>query len=96
MSCYLPILVLVANNSIIAAEVRDMAVSHELYGTRNIGGNYAEMARAMGGYSERVQNPAEVAPAIERARRATQEGRPALLEFITCAELAFSHRRGLG
>ena len=68
----------------------------ELYGTRNIGGNYAEMARAMGGYSERVQNPAEVAPAIERARRATQEGRPALLEFITCAELAFSHRRGLG
>ena len=94
--CDLPILVLVSNNSIMAAEVRDMAVSHELYGTRNIGGNYAEMARAMGGYSERVQNSAEVAPAINRARRATEDGRAALLEFITCAEPAFSHRRGLG
>jgi acetolactate synthase-1/2/3 large subunit len=45
----------------------------------------------MGGYAERVENPADIAPAIQRARRATEEdGCPALLEFITSEETAVS------
>ena len=58
---------------------------------RDVSGNYADMARAMGGYPERVENPAEIGPAIQRARRATEDGRAALLEFITCEETASSH-----
>jgi acetolactate synthase-1/2/3 large subunit len=47
------------------------------------------MRRAMGGYAERVENPANIAPAIQRARRVTEEeGRPVLLEFITSVETA--------
>ena len=91
-----PILTLVSNNSTMAAETTQMRVSHDLYGTRDIGGSYADMARAMGGYSERVESPSEIGPAIRRARAATQEGRAALLEFITCAETAASHRRAFG
>jgi thiamine pyrophosphate-dependent acetolactate synthase large subunit-like protein len=91
-----PILTIVSNNSTMAAETNQMRVSHDLYNTRDIGGNYADMARAMGGYSERVEKPSEIGPAIRRARRATEEGRAALLEFITCSETAASHRRAFG
>ena len=94
--CGLPILAIVSNNSTMAAETRQMAVSHELYRTRDVGGNYAEMALAMGGYAERVEDPADISSAIQRARRATEDGRAALLEFITCEETAISHRRPFG
>jgi acetolactate synthase-1/2/3 large subunit len=53
------------------------------------------MARALGGYAERVERPEEIAPAIRRARRATEEGMAALLEFITSEEIAYSHQRAL-
>ena len=94
--CDIPILTLVSNNSTMAAEVSSMRVSHELYRARDVNGNYADMARAMGGYAERVENPAEIGAAIQRARRATEDGRAALLEFITREETASSHRRALG
>jgi acetolactate synthase-1/2/3 large subunit len=48
------------------------------------------MARAFGGYGERVTDPAEIVPAIQRGIRQTQEGRPALLEFITQKEVQTS------
>ena len=88
----LPILTIVLNNSTMAVETRHMTVSHERYGSRDLGGHYADMARAMGGWAERVEDPAEAGPAIVRARRATEEGRAALLEFITSAEIEYSHK----
>jgi acetolactate synthase I/II/III large subunit len=90
--CGIPILTIVLNNSSMAAETTSMAVSHERYRTRDVGGSYAEIGRALGGYSERIENPDEIAPAIERAKRATEEGQPALLEFITKEEFVFSRR----
>ncbi len=53
------------------------------------------MARALGGYAERVERPQAIAPAIKRARRATEEGTAALLEFITGEEIVYSHPRAL-
>ena len=41
------------------------------------------------------RNPAWIIPAIQRARRMNDEGRAVLLEFITCDEPHYSHRRGL-
>ena len=94
--CGVPILTMVSNNSTMAAEVTSMGISHDVYRTRDIGGNYADMARAMGGFSEKVEKPSQIGPAIKRARKATEEGRAALLEFITCEETAASHRRAFG
>ncbi len=92
----IPIITIVLNNSTMAIETRAMVVSQELYRARDIGGNYADMGRAMGGYAERVEDPADVGPAILRARRVTEEqGTPVLLEFITSAETRFSLRRAL-
>jgi acetolactate synthase-1/2/3 large subunit len=91
--CGIPILTVVLNNFSMAVETHAMAQSHERYRTRELGGNYADLARALGGYSERIQKPEEIAPAIQRARRATEEGRAALLEFITSEETAYSRKQ---
>jgi thiamine pyrophosphate-dependent acetolactate synthase large subunit-like protein len=93
--CGIPILTIVLNNSSMAIETGHMARSHERFRTRDIGGNYADLARSLGGWSERVERPDEIAPAIQRARRVTEGGRPALLEFITSQETALSLRRAL-
>jgi acetolactate synthase I/II/III large subunit len=89
----IPILTIVSNNFEMAVETTNMRLSHEIYQTRKTTGNYADMARAMGGYAERIERPADIAPAIERAKRATEEGKAALLELITCPETATSPSR---
>jgi thiamine pyrophosphate-dependent acetolactate synthase large subunit-like protein len=85
-----PTLTLVSNNFEMAVETARMTHSHGRFQTRATTGRYADMATAMGGYAERIEEPGDVGPAIERAKRATQEGRTALLEFITSAETATS------
>ncbi len=92
----IPILTIVLNNSTMAIETSAMARSHELYRTRDLGGDYAELGRAMGGWAERVEDPSDVGAAILRAKAATENGEAALLEFITSAEGDFSHRRPFG
>lgn len=92
----LPICTIVLKNSTMAVETGHMARSHEKYRTRDVGGDYADIARALGGWSERVEDPADVGAAILRARRANQDGKAALLEFITSEELGYSHMRPFG
>ena len=90
----IPIITVVLNNSTMAVETRQMADSHELYGTRDLGGNYADLATAMGGYAERIEDPNQIAAAFTRARKVTEEeGKAVLLEFITSEETEVSHRR---
>ena len=48
--------------------------------------NNAAMARAFGGYGERVTKVSEIAAAIKRGIEQTKQGKPALLEFITTQE----------
>ena len=93
--CGIPILTVVLNNSSMAIEIPHLVVSHDKYRTRDIGGRYADLARAMGGWSERVERPEDIAGAFGRARKATEAGQAALLEFITSEETRFSHRGAL-
>jgi acetolactate synthase-1/2/3 large subunit len=48
------------------------------------------MARAFGGYGERVTKPEDIAAAIQRGIEQTKQGKPALLEFITSKEVSIS------
>ncbi|HSF03832.1 MAG TPA: thiamine pyrophosphate-dependent enzyme, partial [Solirubrobacterales bacterium] len=93
--CGVPILTVVLNNSSMAIEIPHLVVSHDKYGARDIGGRYADLGRAMGGWSERVERPEEIAGAFARARKATESGQAALVEFITSQETRFSHRGAL-
>jgi acetolactate synthase-1/2/3 large subunit len=93
--CGVPICTVVLNNSAMAIEIPHLVVSHDKYGARDIGGRYADLARAMGGWSERVERPEDIAGAFARARKATEGGQAALLEFVTSQETRFSHRGAL-
>jgi thiamine pyrophosphate-dependent acetolactate synthase large subunit-like protein len=86
----IPILSILFNNFSMAIELKVMAVATEKYRSTDITGNYADMACAFGGYGERVTEPDQIVPAIKRGIQQTQEGRPALLEFITQKEVQTS------
>jgi acetolactate synthase-1/2/3 large subunit len=86
----IPILSILLNNFSMAIELKVMPVSTEKYRSTDISGNYAKFAQALGGYGERIENPADIIPAIRRGIKATQEGKPALLEFITTKEVEVS------
>ena len=86
----IPILSILLNNFSMAIELKAMPVSTEKYRSTDISGNYAKFAQALGGYGERIENPSDIIPAIKRGIAATQEGKPALLEFITTKEVEVS------
>jgi thiamine pyrophosphate-dependent acetolactate synthase large subunit-like protein len=78
-----PILSILMNNFSMAIELKVMPVATQKYRSTDISGNYADLAKALGGYGERVTEPKEIIPAIRRGIAKTREGTPALLEFIT-------------
>jgi thiamine pyrophosphate-dependent acetolactate synthase large subunit-like protein len=86
----LPILSILLNNYCMAIELPVMPKATEKYRATDISGDYAAMARAFGGYGERVTDPAEIVPAIKRGIAQTQAGKPALLEFMTSQETRIS------
>ena len=86
----IPILSILLNNFSMAIEIPIMPVSTEKFRSTDISGHYADMAKAFGGYGERIERPDEIVPAIERGIQKTREGTPALLEFITAKETEIS------
>lgn len=86
----IPILSILLNNSSMAIELDRMVVATEKYRSTDISGDYAAMARAFGAYGERVTEPREIIPAIRRGVEQTENGTPALLEFITKKETRVS------
>ncbi len=86
----IPILSVLFNNFSMAIEIPVMPVSTEKYRSTDISGHYADMAKAFGGYGERIESPDQIIPAIRRGIQKTEEGTPALLEFITAKETQIS------
>ncbi len=86
----IPILSVLLNNFSMAIELKIMKTATEKYRSTDISGNYAEFAKALGGWGERVTEPGQIVPAIKRAVAKTREGTPALLEFITEKAVDFS------
>lgn len=87
----IPILSVLFNNFSMAMEIEHMPISSERYDSTDITGHYADVAEALGGYGERVETPEAIVPAIERGIEQTENGVPALLEFITTPEKVYSN-----
>ena len=87
----IPILIMVLNNHVLSGYSANYPVAAEKYAFTNLYGQYADLAKALGAYSERVEDPAEVVLAIKRAQAAMDAGQPALLEFMTKEENTLSH-----
>jgi thiamine pyrophosphate-dependent acetolactate synthase large subunit-like protein len=83
---HIPILTIVLNNSALGGYENHMPVATERYGTKFLSGDYAKVAEGLGGYSEKVESPADIIPAIHRCQEVLEAGKPALLEIITREE----------
>jgi acetolactate synthase-1/2/3 large subunit len=86
----IPIMSVLMNNFSMAIELKVMPISTTKYRSTDISGNYADMAKAFGGYGERVDAPSEIVPAIKRGMAQTKKGVPVLLEFLTSKETEVS------
>jgi len=82
----IPIMSILVNNDCMAAELNVMVDSTTKYRSTDISGNYCDLAKALGGYSERITQPGEIVDAIKRGIAKTKEGKAVLLEFITKKE----------
>lgn len=90
----IPIMSILFNNFAMAMEDETMKLSMNKYRSTDISGNYADFAKAMGGYGERVTEPDQIVHALMNGIRATKEGKPVLLEFITTREKRYSTFQG--
>ena len=86
----IPILSILLNNFSMAIELKIMKTATEKYRSTDISGNYADFAKALGGYGERVTAAGDIVGAIKRGIAKTREGTPVLLEFITEKAVDFS------
>ena len=86
----IPILVVLVNNSVLGGYIRENPTAAKRYHLTRQSGEYSKIAAALGGYSEKVERPDDIIPALQRAKKAVDSGQPALLEIITCEENARS------
>lgn len=82
----IPILTLILNNSAMGNYEQHIPRASERYGTKYLSGNYSVVAKGLGAHAERIEQPADIIPALNRAISVTREGKPAVLEFITREE----------
>ncbi len=89
--CDIPILTVVNNNSYMSIyDDSRFPTAIQKYQVKSLGGQFAEVAAAMGAYAEKITEPEEIVSAINRAIAANAAGEPAVLEFITRDEGNFS------
>ena len=86
----IPIMSVLLNNFSMAIELKVMKTATEKFRSTDISGHYADFAKALGCWGERVTDPDEIVPAIKRGIAKTKEGSPVLLEFITEKAVDFS------
>ena len=84
--CQLGTLTVVLKNSVMGGYSKHHPNASQSHQIEALGGNYADLAKSLGGYGERVEQPGDIKPAIERALAQTSKGVPALLECITSEE----------
>ena len=83
----IPILTVMLNNAGMCNSEVDISATAFKQGMTDLVGDYSKVAAALGAASERVEQPQEIVPAIQRAQRELATGRPVLLEVITKQEL---------
>jgi acetolactate synthase-1/2/3 large subunit len=84
------LLTILLNNSAMGNYEKHMPLAVEKFGAKGLTGDYVQVATGLGAHAERVTTPDAIAPAIRRAIEQTQQGKPAVVEFITREEPALS------
>jgi len=89
--CKIPTMTIIVNNAYMSiyADSR-FPVALEKYNVKTLGGEFSEVAQAMGAYTEKITEPSEIIASIKRGVAATEEGKTVVLEFITRDEGEYS------
>ncbi len=89
--CGIPILTIVINNAMMSIyEDKRFPVALANYNVKRLSGNFVDVAKAMGAYSERITEPEDIVPALKRGIAAVEGGQATVLEFITGDEGEYS------
>jgi thiamine pyrophosphate-dependent acetolactate synthase large subunit-like protein len=86
----IPILTIVLNNGVMAAERDTLLTSTEKYGAYLVGGNYKDLANSLGLEAFRAETADAFIRALKRAIAVTEAGAPALLEIMVKEGYEFS------
>ncbi len=82
----IPVLAIVMNNSWMSTYSNRIPKATERYKVGYMSANYTQVAQGLGCHAERVDQPAEIIPAIKRAIASTESGTPAVIEFMSKVE----------
>ena len=82
----IPITTILLNNGIMATYPGGFPTAREQFGVSHMQGDYAGIARAMGAEGIHVTQAAEMAPALEQAKRLNADGKTVLIDVKTRAE----------
>jgi acetolactate synthase-1/2/3 large subunit len=84
--CKLPILTIVMRNELMGGYGVHMPTATQKYGANRLSGEYAPVARALGGHGELVSHSRELAAALQRCVAMVKGGTATLLEVVTHEE----------
>jgi acetolactate synthase-1/2/3 large subunit len=86
----IPILAVIFNNGLLGGTGWAHPIAAERSGVNILSGNYNKIAEGLGAYSERIDDPNELVPAFERAKKAVNSGKATLLEVMDKEEMSMS------
>ena len=87
----IPTMTIIINNAYMSIyDDSRFPVAMEKYNIKGLSGEFVEVARAMGAYTEQITDPVEIVNAIKRGVAATEAGNTVVLEFITRDEGQYS------
>jgi acetolactate synthase-1/2/3 large subunit len=94
----IPILTVLVNNGLMGGYERWIPVASQKYRSRYLTGDYTKVAEGLGVAARHVTKPSEIVSALQwslglvapGANPAAEDGRPALVEFVTREETALS------
>lgn len=86
----IPILTIVLNNSTLGWTGKINPLASKFSSLEKLSGDYSKIGEGMGVWTERVEKPEEIIPAVQRAKKVLASGKPALLEIMDKEEYAVS------
>ena len=85
-----PITTVIVNNKTMGGYDTKMPTAMNKYGAGNQGGDYADMAKAMGATGIKIEQPVELNAALTQAQRENAEGKVCVIEVLTRQDVRFS------
>jgi len=84
---HIPILNIVFNNGTLSMAKVVNPIASKRYGLNVVSGHYAKIGEGLGGYAERIEQPGDIIPALERAKKIVDSGTAVLLEIMDKEEI---------